>query len=108
ALAVDRHWTLVSANKAINVLTQGASRHLLEGEVNVLRLSLHPDGLASRIVNFREWRSHILSRLTHDLRISADPKLAELLQELRSYPVPADASPSRSTVTRDLAIAIPL
>jgi hypothetical protein len=80
----------------------------LEGEVNVLRLSLHPDGLASRIINLREWRSHILSRLTHDLGISGDPQLAALLQELRSYPVPAHASSSHITSTRDHPIAIPL
>jgi hypothetical protein len=107
ALAVDRHWTLVSANKAVGVLTQGASSHLLEGEVNVLRLSLHPDGLASRIINFREWRSHILSRLMHDIEISGDTRLVALLEELRSYPVPAHVSNSGAPA-RDRPIAIPL
>ncbi len=109
ALAVDRHWTLLSANKAVSILTRGASSHLLDGEVNVLRLSLHPAGLAPRIVNFREWRNHILSRLEHDIEISGDLQLVALLEELRSYPVPsAHASPSRNTPARDRLIAIPL
>ena len=108
ALAVDRHWTLISANKATGVLTQGAASHLLEGDVNVLRLSLHPEGLAPRIINFREWRGHILSRLTHDIEISGDSKLVALLEELRSYPLPAHAYSSRNTSTNDRSIAIPL
>lgn len=108
ALAVDQHWTLVFANKAIDILTHGISRHLLEGDVNVLRLSLHPDGLAPRIINFREWRSHILSRLGHDVDISGDPQLIALLEELRSYPVPAHASSSCVTLASDRSIAIPL
>ena len=108
AVAVDRYWTLVSANEAVGILTQGASSHLLGDEVNVLRLSLHPEGMAPRIINFREWRSHILSRLGHDIEISGDPRLLALLEELRSYPVPAHASATRGTLVRDRSIAIPL
>lgn len=108
AIAVDRHWTLLSANKAIGVLTSTVSKHLLDGQVNVLRLSLHPQGLAPRIVNFKEWRSHILSRLSHDIEMSADPKLVALLEELRSYPTPAHATSSQNTMVRDRPIAIPL
>lgn len=52
ALAVDRLWTLLSANEAVGVLLAGVADHLVAGEINVLRLSLHPDGLASRILNF--------------------------------------------------------
>lgn len=108
AVAVDRYWTLLSANKAIDILTEGASSYLLEGKVNVLRLSLHPEGMAPRIINFREWRSHVLSRLGHDFEISGDPRLIALLEELRSYPVPAHASSTRGILARDPSIAIPL
>ncbi len=59
--------------------------------MNALRLSLHPEGLAPRIQNFRQWRSHILARLARDADNSADPRLAALLDELKSYPVPARA-----------------
>jgi hypothetical protein len=54
----------------------------------VLRLSLHPAGLAPRIANLAEWRSHLLARLRQQIEVSADPVLAELLEELRAYPVP--------------------
>ena len=47
ALAVDRHWTLVSANRAVTALMTGADPSLIQPPINVLRLSLHPLGLAS-------------------------------------------------------------
>jgi transcriptional regulator with XRE-family HTH domain len=108
ALAVDRGWTIRSANRAVSVLTEGVAPSLLEGEVNALRLSLHPDGLAPRIVNFAEWRAHILSRLVHDIDLSADPRLVTLLDELKSYPTPSHTtSPARVGAARP-AIAVPL
>ncbi|MTH80166.1 helix-turn-helix domain-containing protein [Paracoccus aestuariivivens] len=107
ALAVDRIWTLLSANKAVGLLTQGVSPSLLAGEVNVLRLSLHPEGLAPRIVNYREWRAHILLRLGHDIGRSADPKLIALSDELKSYPVPPQAMAQRHKMVQP-SIAIPL
>src|SRR3954447_8205298 len=63
ALVVDRHWGLVLANDAVGRLIAGAAPELLEPPVNVLRLSLHPDGMAPRIVNLAEWRAHLLDRL---------------------------------------------
>ena len=108
ALAVDRHWTLLSANKAVGVLLGGVADHLIAGEINVLRLSLHPDGLASRILNFREWRAHVLSRLAHEIEISADARLAALLDELKAYPIPPHAVSRRVDAAAGAAIAIPL
>lgn len=108
ALAVDRNWTLLSANKAVSVLIAGVASHLVEGEINVLRLSMHPEGLASRILNFREWRSHILSRLSHEFEVSANPRLASLLDELKSYPAPPNATPMRMGPVVDEGIVVPL
>lgn len=89
ALAVDRHWTLVSANAALLPLLGGVTEaSLLEGTVNVLRLSLHPGGLAPRILNLPEWRTHLLARLRHQITVSADPVLVDLMEELAAYPVP--------------------
>ncbi|KAA1054084.1 helix-turn-helix domain-containing protein [Azospirillum argentinense] len=88
ALAVDRHWTLVAANRAIAPLLAGAAPDLLQPPVNVLRLSLHPSGLASRIENLVQWRTHILHRLTRQIDVSADPVLTALLDELKGYPAP--------------------
>jgi len=85
ALAVDRHWTLVTANKSFSPLLNGASSELLAAPLNVLRLALHPEGLAPRIVNFAEWCIHLLARLRQQVEQSADPVLSELLAELRGY-----------------------
>jgi transcriptional regulator with XRE-family HTH domain len=87
ALAVDRHWTLVAANRAVAPLLAGADPALLQPPVNVLRLSLHPAGLAPRIVNLAEWRAHVLTRLHRQVEVSADRVLADLLSELRDYPL---------------------
>jgi transcriptional regulator with XRE-family HTH domain len=86
ALAIDRHWTLASANNAVAPLLAGIDASLLRPPVNVLRLSLHPNGLAPRIANLGEWRSHLLSRLRTQIDITADPVLIELIDELRKYP----------------------
>lgn len=89
ALAVDRHWTLLAANAAVAPLLAGVTEaELLRPPVNVLRLSLHPGGLAPAIVNFAEWRGHLIARLRQQIRATADPALAELLTELLSYPTP--------------------
>lgn len=95
ALAVDRHWTLLSANRAAAVLLSGVAGQLTTGAINVLRVSLHPDGLASRILNFEAWRRHVLDRLAHEIDVSADPVLIELLEELKTYPVPPRVAPCR-------------
>ena len=88
ALAVDRHWTLVAGNGAATRLMGDVDPSLRTPGINVLRLSLHPAGLASRIVNFIEWRTHVLSRLRRQVDVSADPVLRELAAELAAYPIP--------------------
>ena|SRR5437867_996314 len=88
ALAVDRHWNLVAANRMVPHLMAGADAALLQAPVNVLRLSLHPLGIAGNIVNLVQWRSHILERLRQQITATADPVLAELLEELKAYPAP--------------------
>jgi MmyB-like transcription regulator ligand binding domain len=82
---------------------------LLSPPVNVLRLSLHPDGLASRIVNLAQWRSHLLTRLRRQVDLTNDPQLADLLRELRDYPAPHGGEPEMPDQTPTYAeIAIPL
>jgi transcriptional regulator with XRE-family HTH domain len=85
ALAVDRYWTLLAANRVVPALLTGVTPHLLQPPINVLRLSLHPDGLAARIVNLPEWRAHLLARLSRQVELTADRRLSALLQELREY-----------------------
>ena len=88
ALAVDRHWNLVAANRMLPHLTQGADASLLQAPVNVLRLSLHPQGLAPKIANLVQWRTHIFERLRQQIHATGDSALASLLDELRAYAVP--------------------
>jgi len=92
ALAIDRHWNLIASNKAVAPLLAGIDASLLTPPVNVLRLSLHPLGLASRIANYAQWRSHLFERLRHQIDITADPVLIGLLNELNDYPVPEGVS----------------
>lgn len=86
AVVVDRWWNLVEANESLLTLATGAAEHLLTPPVNVLRLSLHPDGIAPQIVNLGEWRGHLLGRLRRQVALTADAELADLLAELTGYP----------------------
>lgn len=104
ALAVDRHWNLITANSAAQALLEGVDPALLAPPVNVLRASLHPDGLATRIVNLAEWRHHVLTRLRSDADRCADPVLSALHEELRALPAAASQRPPSSAQS----IAVPL
>jgi transcriptional regulator with XRE-family HTH domain len=89
ALGVDRHWQLIAANEAALQLTEGVAEFLRTPPVNVLRMTLHPEGLAPRIVNLDDWRAHTLLRVQRDAFATGDSKLAELCRELASYGRPA-------------------
>ncbi|WP_181936497.1 helix-turn-helix transcriptional regulator [Hydrogenophaga sp. SNF1] len=89
ALAMDRHWNLVMHNRLVPLLMQGMAPQLLQPPVNVLRLSLHPQGLAPRIHNLPQWREHLLERLRQQIATTGDAALAELAEELRALPAPA-------------------
>jgi transcriptional regulator with XRE-family HTH domain len=86
AAVVDRGWNLVDANAGIRHLTKHVAAELLEPPANVLRVTLHPDGMAPHIMNLGEWRSHLLGRLRRQVAHTADPALSDLLEELRGYP----------------------
>jgi len=89
AITIDRYWSLVAANAAAQRLLAGVDASLLTPPINVLRVSLHPQGMAPRIANLAEWRAHLLARLRRQIDITGDPILAELMKELSAYPVPA-------------------
>jgi transcriptional regulator with XRE-family HTH domain len=109
ALAVDRHWTLVAANAAVGRLIAGADPALLRPPVNVLRLSLHPKGMAPAIANLPEWRAHLLARLRRQIEVSADPVLSELMTELSAYPVPFARTPARPSRESEYgSVVVPL
>ncbi|MGH8933708.1 MAG: transcriptional regulator [Egibacteraceae bacterium] len=85
AIVIDRGWNLVAANESIGVLIEGIAAELLTPPINVLRASLHPEGLAPRIRNLGEWRAHLLTRLSAQVDRTGDPHLARLLTELRGW-----------------------
>ncbi|HEY6498877.1 MAG TPA: helix-turn-helix domain-containing protein [Streptosporangiaceae bacterium] len=86
ALAVDGHWELIDANDAVFRMVEGTAPELMEPPINVLRVSLHPDGMAPGIVNLAQWRRHVLFRLRRQADRSGDPFLHELYEELSGYP----------------------
>lgn len=104
ALAVDRHWNLLAANPAVTALLVGVDAVLLAPPVNVLRLSLHPQGLAPRIANLAEWRHHLLARLREQKEAAADPVLHALYADLIAMPTPLSSRPPRALNP----VAIPL
>jgi transcriptional regulator with XRE-family HTH domain len=109
AIAIDRHWTLLHANQAASRFLGNVDAKLLSSPANVLRISLHPDGLASRIVNYSEWRAHVLARLARDAEACGDAGILALADELKSYPAPANARIQRPPEQdRYGGIAIPL
>ncbi len=107
AIAVDRHWPILSANRAVAHLVAGAEPPLLRPPLTRLRLLRHAAGLASRIVNLAQWRDQVSARLHRQIDVSGDTVLMELLEELRDYPDLRGASLSDSE-DESGTIAIPL
>lgn len=109
AIAVDSHWTLLQANPIAQALMGSVHPSLLQGPVNVLRVSLHPQGFAPQIVNLADWRAHLLARLHQQIEASGDAVLSALLQELRQYPLPSPDAAPQPHADDDLGgVAVPL
>ena len=104
AFVADRHWGMVAGNRAVAVLTEGAAPELLEPPVNILRLSLHPEGVAPRIVNLAELRCRLLEWLGGQAASTGDPALAALYEELSALPGEPPSSDDRAASE----IAVPL
>lgn len=101
ALVMNGFGELVANNSAFGLLTDEVADWLLEPPVNVLRVALHPEGMAPRIVNLDDWRRHIL----HALRERGPhPRIDALIAELESYGVPAPGSQP----VESLGFAVPL
>ena len=98
AVVLDRRWNLVLANGPVGLLTEGIAPDLLEPPANALRATLHPDGLAPRIVNLGEWSAHLLHRLRREIEATADEELAALRDELLTYPGIRERSPAPERV----------
>ncbi len=88
AMVVDRHWNLLASNRTVDIFLIGVDPELLQPPINVLRMSLHPKGLAPRILNLGPWKAHVVERLQRDFEASGDPALAALRDEVAAYPAP--------------------
>ncbi|WP_424644742.1 helix-turn-helix domain-containing protein [Embleya sp. AB8] len=86
AVVLDRYWNRVEANQPAMLFRVGVSEELLREPLNLLRLTLHPEGLAPLITNLGEWRAHLLSRLRQQVIATADPHIIKLHDELVAYP----------------------
>ena len=107
ALVVDRLWNLVAANDAVWPLMAGIAEELTHPPVNVLRASLHPEGLAPRIVNFAEWSAHLLHRLRRQFVLTRDADVGAVYDELCAYP--GVAPPEHHVEGADIqSLAVPL
>ena len=107
ALALDAHWNQLASNRAVPPLLAGVNAALLKPPVNVMRLTLHPDGLAPRIANLAEWRAHLLARLQRQIDATADPLLIDLMAELRSFPTPIGAGKVGADALEHARVAVP-
>ncbi|MFD5148268.1 helix-turn-helix domain-containing protein [Streptomyces sp. NPDC058401] len=95
ALVVDATYEVVAANRGVMMLMEGLPEHLLAGPLNAMRLTLHPEGLAPRIRNLREWRGHLLAQMERQIALARSAPLRALYEEVSAYPLPATAGPER-------------
>jgi hypothetical protein len=111
AVAVDCYWNLLTANRAIGTMLEGIPAALMQPPVNVFRLTLHPGGLAPRIVNYAEWREHILNRVHRQASVTGDLAYTEPIDQLWSFPAPEgpeEIKPDRLSAGPDLATSLRL
>lgn len=108
AVVLDRYWNRVDANEPAWLFGDGVAPELLKEPVNLLRVSLHPQGMAPRIVNLGEWRAHLLSRLRQQIQATADPVLIKLNAELAGYPCDQPEPPIEQPGPGDIAIPLRL
>jgi len=106
AVVVDRGWNVVAGNRANRLLLEGCAPELLGPPLNVLRVSLHPDGMAPRILNLGAWRAHLLERVERQAALTGDAELARLRDEVAAYPGPDHEGPSE--VIGDIVVPLHL
>ncbi|MCT2593490.1 helix-turn-helix transcriptional regulator [Streptomyces sp. N2-109] len=92
ALVMDGTYHVIAANRGIALLLDGVSPHLLEPPLNAMRITLHPEGLAPRIRNFREWRGHLLEQMSRQLALVRSAPLRALYEEVAAYPFPGSSA----------------
>jgi len=97
AFVVDATYNVVAANRGIAMLLDTVPEHLLAPPLNAMRLTLHPEGLAPRIRNLREWRGHLLAQMERDIALRRSEPLRALYEEVAAYPYPSEGSSTESS-----------
>jgi transcriptional regulator with XRE-family HTH domain len=108
ALAVDSRWNIFEMNRSMQALIADVALALLEPPMNAMRLALHPDGLAPRILNFSAWRTHITGLIKQRADASADSELLGLLSEVEGYDYSHVGMSSEADAKEDFAIPLQL
>jgi transcriptional regulator with XRE-family HTH domain len=108
ALAVDSRWNIFEMNRSMRALIGDVALALLEPPMNAMRLALHPDGLAPRILNFSAWRTHITGLIKQRADASADSELFALLSEVEGYDHSHMGMSSTAAAREDFAIPLQL
>ena len=108
ALVVDAGYTVVAANRGIAMLLEGVPEKLMTPAPNAMRLTLHPEGLAPRIRNLREWRGHLLAQMERQLALHRSEPLRALYEEVAAYPVPAETPGAEPAVGPVPHFALPM
>jgi transcriptional regulator with XRE-family HTH domain len=106
-VVIDRCWNIVGANAAASALTAGLPNGLLGPPANIYQLSLHPDGLAGRTLNFPEWAGYLLHQLRRTIALTGDPVLQALDEEVRGYPGVATAAKAWDTPPDNASLLVP-
>ncbi|GAA1188898.1 transcriptional regulator with XRE-family HTH domain [Kitasatospora gansuensis] len=108
ALVLRPYGELVAANSAVDLITEGCSAELLEPPVNMIRLLLHPDGMARRVLNLPEWGRHVTENMRRALANGGhDPRLAAFIAELEGYLPPTTPDPEHLGFAVPLRLATP-
>lgn len=110
AFVVDGTYTVVAANQGIVRLLDGVAEHLLTAPMNAMRLTLHPEGLAPRIRNLREWRADLLAQMERQIALARSAELRALYEEVAGYPVSAgpDGETEWAEPSSSVPFALPL
>ncbi|MET9663000.1 helix-turn-helix transcriptional regulator [Streptomyces sp. NPDC006510] len=108
ALVVDGTYNVVAANRGMSMMMDGVAEHLLVPPLNAMRLTLHPEGLAPRIRNLREWRADLLAQMERQIALARSAELRAVYEEVSGYPVPESAESTASGPVPSMPFALPL
>jgi transcriptional regulator with XRE-family HTH domain len=107
-LVLDRRWDIVAANQGALAFLDGLPEHLLEPPLNIYRLSLHPDGLATRTTNLPDWAGYMLRQLDRSVVLTGDPVVRALAEEVRAYPMVTSLPPSEPPEDPEVVLSVGL